>query len=260
MIGEMMSSRDRRIVWLAAGLLIGAAAVMPARASTFSVDRTDVRLSAKTQTALITLKNDGDSEIRFQLAAFTWGQDDNGEFKLAATQDVVVFPTLLTLAKGASRQIRVGTTAAFGAVEKTYRVFIEELPSPATPKPGAAVTMRTKIGIPVFLEPAAPQAAVAISDPALKAGVVTIPVRNTGNVHVVADNFPVRGLDAQGNQVFSESAKGGYVLAGGTRSFQLRLSPEQCRSTQVIEAAVTVDGQTMNKRATVAAGGCTGGR
>jgi fimbrial chaperone protein len=235
--------------------------VLPVGASTFSVDRTDVRLSAKAQTALITLKNDGDSEIRFQLAAFTWGQDQTGEFKLAATQDVVVFPTLLTLAKGESRQIRVGTTAAFGAVEKTYRVFIEELPSAAAPKPGAGVSMRTKIGIPVFLEPTAPpQAAVAISDPAVQAGAVTIPVRNTGNVHVVADNIPIRGLDAQGRQVFSDSARGGYILAGDTRAFQLRLTPEQCRSAQAIEAAVTVDGKTTNKRATVAAGGCTGGR
>ena len=49
--------------------------------------------------------------------------------ELAPTQDVVFFPALLTLKPGEERRIRVGSTAAPGSIEKTYRIFVEELPA-----------------------------------------------------------------------------------------------------------------------------------
>lgn len=125
---------------LAAALL--AATAGTAGAATFSVDRVDVRLSARAQTALVTVRNDGDTDIRFQIGVVTWNQNGAGVYSFGPTQDVVAFPTLLTLARGQSRRIRVGATSGYGTTEKSYRHFIEELPAPASAASGAAVMAR----------------------------------------------------------------------------------------------------------------------
>ena len=57
---------------------------------------------------------------------------------------------------GEQRNIRIGTAAPPGASEKTFRIFIEELPAPAAGSSGGLpgqVTIRTRLGIPIFLGP-----------------------------------------------------------------------------------------------------------
>ena len=80
---------------MALALFAGAA---PAHAATFSVNPTQVYLSGRTTTSLLTLRNDSDEPLRFQLSVFAWDQRPDGEMLLAPTQDVVFFPAMLTLA------------------------------------------------------------------------------------------------------------------------------------------------------------------
>ena len=109
---------------IAAGLALSQAAA----AATFTVNPTQVFLNRTTRSALVTIKNETDKPVRFQLTMMAWTQDPGGQMQLAPTSDVVFFPSLLTLNGREERRVRVGAEVPAGPVEKTYRLFIEELP------------------------------------------------------------------------------------------------------------------------------------
>src|SRR5687768_17676291 len=102
-----MVTRIGAIGIAAALLTLGSAS--GASAATFTVNPTQIFLSGKTTTALLTLRNDSEETLRFQLTAFGWQQTPAGEITLTPTQDVVFFPALLTLAPKEERRIRVGS-------------------------------------------------------------------------------------------------------------------------------------------------------
>ena len=77
---------------VAALALMTLTAASSASAATFTVNPTQIFLSGKTTTALLTLRNDSDDSLRFQLTAFAWQQTPTGELSLTPTQDVVFFP------------------------------------------------------------------------------------------------------------------------------------------------------------------------
>jgi fimbrial chaperone protein len=217
---------------VALGLVVGARA----EGASLTVDPTRVTLTARTGSTLVTVRNEGSETIRVQLSAFAWSQSITGDVELQPTQDVVYFPRLFSLAPGEERKIRVGTTAAFGDVERTYRLFVEELP-PLVRAPGEnAVRMLTKFGIPVFLRPAAATAKAALTGVGLSGSRLTFTLQNAGNVHFVPEAVRVEALGSNGQSVFDRKMDGWYVLAGGSRLYELDVPAPQCgtvRSFQI---------------------------
>ncbi len=137
---------------LATGLAFWPASV--ANAATFRVFPIRVDFDKQTKSALLTLSNESTEELRFQISAFVWGQNEAGEMQLTPTKDVTFYPPLLVLKPGQERKVRVGTAVPPGAVEKTYRIFFEELPGLQTsqvPAGGAQVKIITKMGVPIFV-------------------------------------------------------------------------------------------------------------
>src|SRR5713226_9619743 len=123
-------------------------------ASAFKVTPVRVTFSAPSST-LLTLRNESDQTLRFQVTSFAWSQDASGAVQLAPTEDIVFFPALLTLKPGEERKVRVAATVAAKDVERTYRIFFEELPPLERPEnSGAQVRILTKMGIPIFVIPA----------------------------------------------------------------------------------------------------------
>ena len=110
-----------------------------ADASSFAVNPTQLVLSAKATSALLTLRNDSDETLRFQLSVFAWDQSTDGKLKLDQTDDIVFFPPLLTLAPKESRNIRIAAVTPLGAAERTYRIFAvpQGDPQDRDPHPGA---------------------------------------------------------------------------------------------------------------------------
>src|SRR5258705_10069995 len=85
-----------------------------ARASAFTVDPLQVQLSAKRASQVVTLTNGSATELRFEVKIFKWGHGDAGEMELDPTNDIVVFPTLLTLKPGEKKSLRAGTSMQAG--------------------------------------------------------------------------------------------------------------------------------------------------
>ena len=96
-------------------------------ASAFKVTPVRVNFSGPSST-LLTLKNESDQPLRFQISSYVWSQDSKGAMQLTPTEDIVFFPALLSLNSGEERKVRVATTVTPAASAKTYRIFFEELP------------------------------------------------------------------------------------------------------------------------------------
>ena len=243
--------------WMAAGL-VAAAMVSPpaASAATFSVNPTQINLSARVTSALLTLRNDSDEMLRFQLSAFTWNQGVTGDIQLAATDEVIFFPALLTLAPKEERRIRIGTTATPGGQEKTYRIFVEELPSAETSRSGAAVRVLTKMGIPVFVRPARETATATLGDLGVRDGTLRFSLSNTGTVHIVPQRIRVRGVGARGEAVFEREVTGWYILPGGRRDFELPIPSAECARTASVQIEAAFESMSLKESLQTPAGAC----
>jgi len=208
-----------------------------ASASKFTVTPTEVNLSTSATSALVTLRNNSKSPLRFEVTLFTWSEDEHGQMALNPSSDVQFFPKLVELAAGASRNIRIGIKAGTARdVEQSFRLFVEELPDQSAPATNA-VALRTKIGIPVFVRPAKPARTAAIDGVSVQNAKVLVRVRNTGNLHVSVDTIKVTGTGGSG-ATFTKEGAGWYVLPGATRVFEVPMTATECKSTTHVAVEV----------------------
>ena len=234
-----------------AGVLAGDAA-----ASTFNVSPTQVFLDGRTSSALLTLRNDSTEPLRFQLSVFAWDQSPSGEMTLTPTEDIVFFPALVTLAPKEERKIRVGRVVGAGDVERTYRIFVEELPPlEAITSGNAGVKVLTKMGIPIFVRPARETTTLGIKDVSGKAGTLTFTVANSGTVHVVPERVVVRGL-AGAEAVFEKPVSSWYLLAGGRRQFDVPLAGADCARATAFQVEIAYGESKIDQRIDAPAGIC----
>ena len=233
-----------------------------ASASAFKVTPVRVTFSGPSST-LLTLKNDSNQPLRFQITAFAWQQDPKGEVKLQPSDDIAFFPALLTLGPGEERKVRVASTVGADQVEKTYRIFFEELPDMEKPQTsGAQVKILTKMGIPIFVEPAKGYAQASIENVTLKNGTIAFDVRNSGTVHFALEKVKVRGMATDGSTAFEQELDGWYVLAGSPRTYDVEVPAEACRKITSVSVQADTDitslgnAGTVTKTFEVAPGGC----
>lgn len=225
--------------------------------TTFSIDPLMVELNATTRNAVMTITNTSAKELRFEIKAFAWDQPRaNAVIQLAPTSDLVVFPALVTLNPKSTQRVRVGTDVPQGAIEKSYRLMIEELPSATTPAEGTKVAVRTRIGVPVFLAPTKSVRSGRMETATVIKGVVSIPLTNTGSIHAMVDEVSVRGMAAPDQPVFEEALKGWYVLAGKTRTWTYTIQPAQCRLVKFLEIEASAHDKQLTQRVDLAAGAC----
>jgi fimbrial chaperone protein len=246
-------------MWKVSPFLLVAAWLFPVdvAASSYTVNPTRVYLNAGTGSSLLTLKNESAEPLRMQVKAQRWEQRLDGEMQLSATDDLIVFPTLLTLKPGEERKIRVATSVAAGAVEKTYRLYVEELPPAASERAeGSSVKILTRMGVPVFLQPAKPQAAALLRDLGLSAGRLTFQLANTGNSHFLPTSVVVRGFTATGTTVADWPLSAWYVLAGTARAFELAFDMPACERVRSVLVEVTVERTVIKSPLTTPGGAC----
>jgi fimbrial chaperone protein len=241
----------RVAVLLAVAPIVGVAASPRVHAASFNVKPTQIHLSTKVKSGMLGVRNESGVTTRFQLSVFTWSQSAKGEMQLAPTQDIVFFPSMLSLGPGEERQVRIGTTVPAGSTERTYRIFVEELPAAVKAKDAATgktqVQVLTRMGVPIFIEPAAATAgadstlAVRIEPKNVRGEKVTFEVKNTSNVHFTIRHARVLGRGAAKENLFERSVDGWYVLAGGSRVFEVEPPKGICAKTKELSFEVETD-------------------
>src|SRR6476620_1113416 len=217
-----MTGFFRTFGWgLPLGLLLAAS---PAGASQFTVNPTRVELSARVPSAVVSLRNDGQLPIRIQVKTHAWTQTLDGQMKLDATDDVVVFPALVTIAPGEERRLRIAVTSAPAQVERTYRVFMEELPPAAGAAGETGVQVLTRVGIPVFQRALAPSARAGLSDVGRSQPTLHFQINNIGNPPFVPDRFPLKALPAPGPLLTDKTPDAWYILAGSSGRYERQMA------------------------------------
>ena len=118
--------------------------------------RLDVRHSAKS--ASVSVVNDGAEKLSFQLQAMDWSQDLDGKDLYTESRDLIFFPKLMSVEPGQEAIVRIGFKTNAASVEKTYRLFIEELPGVVKKVEGssAQINFLVRFGLPIFAAPALP--------------------------------------------------------------------------------------------------------
>lgn len=207
-----------------------------ARASGFEVSPVALTFTDKVASGMISVTNRSTEPVRFQVKALAWSQKPDGEMVFTPSRDIVFFPAMLTLNPNEARNIRVGITIAPAAVEKTYRVFVQELPrlSLSRADNGSTVGVLSNMAIPVFLAPASPKVTPTLSPIALQGTTVKFVLRNTGTVHFRPDNLVLLAKDGA-NVLHTAELSTWYVLAGGTREYVATLPPQACVAAKSIE-------------------------
>lgn len=229
-----------------------------AEASSFTVNPIKVVLSDKEQSALLTLQNQSPEELRFKILMQEWKQSPQGEMQLADTKDIVVYPGLLSLPPNGERKLRVGATVPASSAEKSYRVFVEELPPLRSAKEPSKseVKVLTKMGVPIFLRPAAVKAAGAVDGLSLAKGSLSFTLKNSGNIHFLVQSVKVKAVDAAGTSTFEKSPEGWYVLAGGTRIWQLDIPKDACAKSKKLTVEIQTTEGRFDGKLDVQTAGC----
>lgn len=250
----MIRIRKRHIA-LALGLLCGAGR---ARASGLNISPVQVWLSPETARSLLTLRNEGPEDARYQVSVVAWDEDASSGMKLAPTEDIVVFPLVLELKVGETRSLRVGAVVPFGPVEKTYRVFLEELPPPERPQTRSTVRVLTRVGIPVFLAPTKTLEDRKLSKVSVGGGGASVDVQNTGNVHFRVDSVRLEAFGEGGARLFDTQAQGWYVLAGAHKRYQLDIPKDACRKVRKLVVSVKTEKEQVYQEPLETPGGACG--
>lgn len=244
-------------------LLSWLAAALPASclAGDFSVAPIRMFLSADRIAGTVTIKNNGTAPLHFEILPREWTQDADGNDVYLDTDDILIFPRLMTLKGGEDRDLRIGMKMTPRESEKTYRVFINELPptaaTDASGQRGANVGFLINFALPVFFAPRTPVAAIEATTLSLENGQVSVRLANTGNVFQFVQEMFIVGFDASGAEIYREPVADRYLLAGSVKSYVVNLSPDVCQALTTVAFSVRTDKSSSNAKKEVDKTACT---
>jgi fimbrial chaperone protein len=211
-----------------------------ANAGSFSAVPAKVYLSSDQKSAVLKIKNDGEEKLTLQVNTVEWIQDEKGNDKFEDTDEIVYFPRIMTLEKGEEKLLRIGyKTGKSIDSEKTFRLFIRELP---VSKPGERMLKVTlRLAIPVFVAPKKIEKKIELESLEISEMKLLVRVNNLGNSHVLVERIISTGYDDKGGVSFKRETPGWYILAGLKRTFSIELTEEECLNTRSVKVIVKAE-------------------
>jgi fimbrial chaperone protein len=231
--------------------IAGASIPLPATAGEYAVSPLRIELDRDTRSGAVTLTNSGADRMDFQISVMEWTQDAEGRDRYTPTSEVVFFPKILTLQPSESRVVRAGVQTVPVATERTFRLFIEPIPTTAREPlpPGASIAVTLRFALPVFVKPPKRESAGEIENAGMSKGAATFTIRNTGNEHLkFEDGVSVVGRDAQGAEVFKERIESRYVLAGVARRTSATIPASACMHLATLEITARAEQFTLSRK------------
>ena len=234
-----------------------------AYAADFQIQPTTLELSGGVKSGAFSVINNGSESINFQVSVKEWTQDANGKDVYEETKDIVFFPKIMTTGPNEQRAIRIGFKAPLSVNEKTYRLFVEEIPSPKkgpeTKEQGkikAGITIAFRFATPIFVKPLKQQETAVVDKMEMSRGEVKATIKNTGNVHIKLLSVTFRGKAADGRELFSKEVAGWYILHGLSVPYETAVPGGACEGLATIEVNAKSENLTINGAMNVQKGMC----
>jgi fimbrial chaperone protein len=217
-------------------------------AGDFKVSPMKLEFDKDKKTDVLKLKNQGEGELRLQVEAMKWSQDADGEDTYSETTDIFFYPKILVLKGNESRVIRTGIKMPPSEEEKTYRLFVTEIPK-RDKSMGVKVAIAIRFGIPMFVKPLEEKPEGEITGMVITGGELGVLLKNTGNVHFMIENINISAKGSSGKEIFSEEVSGWYLLRGVSRLYKVSIPTKACTDTETLDVAVKMkDSITLNRR------------
>jgi fimbrial chaperone protein len=223
--------------------LVGSALFGRAFAGEFVVSPVGLDLGGTARSGAITIRNDGKDKLGFELEAMEWRQDAEGKDQYVPTNELVFYPKVMAVEPGQEGLVRVGIRTPLVQTEKTYRLFIQELPgnAKAAASSTAQVNFLIRFGAPIFVGPVKPQDSLTVDSLAVAKGVVSVSTHNTGNRHQVMQGVSLKGVDRTGNEVWSLTLADRYLLAGTAKAYSAVIPRADCTRIASLSVEVRTD-------------------
>jgi fimbrial chaperone protein len=220
-------------------------------AGDFKVSPMKLEFDKNRKTDVLTLKNVGDDELRLQVEAMQWSQDANGKDAYSETSDIFFYPQILVIKAKESKVIRAGIKMPPTEEEKTYRLFVTEIPKRGKDA-GVKISIAIRFGVPMFVKPLEAKPVGEITDMVFAGGELGVSVKNSGNVHFMIEKISISAKGSSENEVFSEELSGWYLLRGVSRLYKASIPTEACNDVETLDVAVKLkDVPTLSKRINV---------
>ncbi len=197
--------------------------------------RLDFEKGAKS--GVITIINEGEERLTVQMRAFEWSQDSEGKDQYTETNDIIFFPRLMTLEKKEEKILRAGIRVPATLKEKTYRLFIEEIPGPRKSE-GVNIAIAIRFGVPIFAKPLKEEVKGEIQKIELSKGTLNIGLKNSGNVHFIIQSVEIKGKNPKGESLFTKELSGWYLLSGALRVYSTPIPKEVCSELRKIDVLI----------------------
>ncbi len=204
-------------LFLLAGFILEGAPLL--FGSTLQVVPVRIELSGRNPNTVLQVVNQGGEPVTVQIHLVGWQQQDTGD-SYSETDDIFISPPIAKIAPHARQVIRIALRNKDLLVyERTYRVFIEEVPG-LVKSDVAGIHTLLRISVPIYQRPSSPSpvARPVWAADFTKDGDLRVTVSNTGNIHFVVNAISVAAVGADPVSIQLSQA----VLAGGQREWIFR--------------------------------------
>jgi len=143
------------------------------------------------------------------------------------TKELIFFPKIFSVPAKGSQVIRVGYQKKVGNKEKSFRLFVRELPVDEPGQTGARFAVQ--ISSPAFIYP---KGSVQPTKPTIRGievsdGKLMARVSNEGARYYSMHKLEISGSKS-GKSVYNGEVAGWYVLAGVSKLFPLKIDRDAC--------------------------------
>jgi fimbrial chaperone protein len=189
-----------------------------AQAQSMSVTPVTIVIPPGEMASSLTITNQSDRILSFQLRAFIWTQSGTGESQLTPAGDLIASPPLGSIPPGGRQIARLVLHRPAQGKEASYRILLDEIPPPAAP---GMVNIQIRMSIPIFASPSThifPKLQWSVESDGDQAFLVGV---NSGGRHTLVRNISL--TTAQGVKLKVEGQGLPYILPGAARRW--RISP-----------------------------------
>ena len=236
-----------RVPWLVfAGSLLAARLAL---AQGIMVSPVNIQMLPRQNAAVLTINNQDNRPVSFQIRAFAWQQTRSGDEQLTPTDELAASPPIATIEPHTTQVARLVLRQPPQGREATYRILLDQL---SPPSEAVQVHIALRLSIPVFAEPAdkvAPRLQWAI---ATQGGQVWLRAANDGSRHQTVHNIVLHTADGRSLQVEINSPP--HILAGGARRWRILTHGFALAPGTAVRLTASADNGTIDEQVRVNAG------